>query len=466
MHKEMTSRLRNRPSRQPLTAAAQETAPPDQIQSQSGSFSVPIDKLKPANRRIRRATKSQRQTLMANIERFGCVVSVLVTDQFEIIDGHAIWEACKALGHKAIEVRVVSDLSPAEIKALRISLHAIAELSEFDDPALALDLKFLFKADPLLVTYTALPMARIDSLILGSNTAADPDAGGEAALATLLAKAVTRLGDRWIGDGGHVLYCGDAKDPASYVAALDGKIADMIFSDVPYAIVPIKGVVSSKHESFVEGSGLTEEEADAFFLAALQAMVGFVRDGAIVDLFIDYRAMYSLTGATRAVGLTHLCTVTWNKVTPAMGGLYRHAAEYVLVLKHGKKPHINNVRLGKFGRNRSTVWTYPGMAQFGAGRNEALASHATVKPLGLLVDAILDVTNRGDLVLDPFVGTGSAVLAAHRAGRIGVGIELDPRHVDTAVARLEAETGKPVLHGQTGLTFAQMAERRRSEEGV
>ncbi len=164
--------------------------------------------------------------------------------------------------------------------------------------------------------------------------------------------------------------------------------------------------------------------------------------------------------AARGAGFTHLTTCVWDKGIGGMGSLYRQQVEFVLVMKRGTGRHINNVALGRHGRNRTTIWSAPGLNGFGRDRQEMLALHPTVKPVGLIADALLDTSHRGGLVLDPFCGSGTTLLASHRTGRIGHGIELDPSYVDVAVRRMEALTGSPASHAETGLTFAQEAERR------
>jgi DNA modification methylase len=143
-----------------------------------------------------------------------------------------------------------------------------------------------------------------------------------------------------------------------------------------------------------------------------------------------------------------------------MGSLYRSAHELVPVFKKGKKAHINNVQLGRFGRNRTNVWQCPGMNSFGAERDELLAQHPTVKPLRLLEDAILDCTKRDGIVLDPFVGSGTTLIAAARTGRRGYGIEIDPKYVDVALRRFRKATQIEPVHAETGRTFAEIEEER------
>jgi DNA modification methylase len=123
---------------------------------------------------------------------------------------------------------------------------------------------------------------------------------------------------------------------------------------------------------------------------------------------------------------------------------------------------VNNVELGKYGRNRSNVWSYPGMASFGAGRDELLASHPTVKPIALISDVLRDVTKRGDVVLDTFLGSGSTLMAAQETGRICFGVELDPLYVDAAIRRWQRATGLDAVHAESGQTFEQSASHALS----
>jgi DNA modification methylase len=148
-----------------------------------------------------------------------------------------------------------------------------------------------------------------------------------------------------------------------------------------------------------------------------------------------------------------------------MGSLYRSQHELVFVYKAGASTHTNNVQLGKFGRNRTNVWTYPGVNSFAreTGEGNLLALHPTVKPVALVADALLDASERGDIVLDPFLGSGTTVIAAEKTGRIGMGIELDPHYVDTAVRRWQRLTGKAAVHAVTGQSFDAAASERSAD---
>jgi DNA modification methylase len=142
-----------------------------------------------------------------------------------------------------------------------------------------------------------------------------------------------------------------------------------------------------------------------------------------------------------------------------MGSLYRSQHELILVFKHGRNGHRNNVGLGQFGRNRINLWAYPRANSFSRRGKEGnlLALHPTVKPVAMVADAILDCSARGEIVLDPFLGSGTTVIAAERTGRRCYGMELDPRYVDTVIRRWQKLTGEIAHHATSGRSFDDLA---------
>lgn len=140
-----------------------------------------------------------------------------------------------------------------------------------------------------------------------------------------------------------------------------------------------------------------------------------------------------------------------------MGSFYRSQHELVFVYRNGKSSHRNNVQLGRFGRNRTNVWNYPGANTLSRQGDEGnlLQMHPTVKPVALVADALLDCSAQGGLVLDSFLGSGSTLLAAERTGRICHGIELDPLYVDTAIRRWQRCTGGTAVHAASGKKFTE-----------
>ena len=146
-----------------------------------------------------------------------------------------------------------------------------------------------------------------------------------------------------------------------------------------------------------------------------------------------------------------------------MGSFYRSQHELIGVFSRSAK-FQNNIQLGKFGRYRTNVWKYPGVTSFGATRTEDLADHPTVKPTQLITDIILDCTSLGDTVLDPFLGSGTTLLAAEQTKRRGIGIELDPQYVDVAIRRLLQTHGLSAIHSETSLSYEDLKKERSSQK--
>jgi hypothetical protein len=204
---------------------------------------------------------------------------------------------------------------------------------------------------------------------------------------------------------------------------------------------------------------MDQAEFTAFLAQALRNLAAFSAAGSLHYICMDWRHLEELLAAGGDVygELKNLCV--WVKDNAGMGSLYRSRHELVLVFKQGGGAHRNNVELGRFGRNRSNVWQYPGANSFARGGAEGnlLALHPTVKPVALVADAILDCSARGDIVLDAFLGSGTTVIAAERTGRRCYGIELDPAYVDTAIRRWQVLTGGNACHGVSGRCFDDLA---------
>ena len=205
----------------------------------------------------------------------------------------------------------------------------------------------------------------------------------------------------------------------------------------------------------MSGRRYTRFLADSLSLAAKHSI-----DGAIHFVCMDWRHNRELQDAGEEVYTELKNLVVWVKTNGGMGSFYRSQHELIFVFKSGQGDHVNNFELGQHGRNRTNVWTYPGANTFRAGRLQDLAVHPTVKPVALIVDAIRDCSRRGDIVLDPFAGSGTTILASERIGRRGYGLELDPAYVDAAVQRWQVFTRRDALLAGTNLTFDEVAAQR------
>ena len=146
-----------------------------------------------------------------------------------------------------------------------------------------------------------------------------------------------------------------------------------------------------------------------------------------------------------------------------MGAFYRSHHEFVVVLKVGSAPHINNFGLGERGRYRTNVWDYAGVNTFKPGRIDELTAHPTVKPLAMVVDALKDCSRRKGIVLDPFAGSGTTILAAEKTGRIARAMELDPHYVDVAIRRWQILSGQSAVHATSGASFDELLAKHNDK---
>jgi DNA modification methylase len=158
--------------------------------------------------------------------------------------------------------------------------------------------------------------------------------------------------------------------------------------------------------------------------------------------------------------LTLLNLIIWSKSNAGLGSLYRSQHEILPLFKKGNNPHVNNINLGRGGSWRSNVWVYAGASTIGSDARRGIKQHPTVKPVEMLKDALIDLTLQGEIVIDPFLGSGSTLIAAHKSGRICRGVELDALYIDVAIRRFEAETGDTVRLVSTGETFNELVAQR------
>ncbi|WP_439573830.1 site-specific DNA-methyltransferase [Phreatobacter sp.] len=394
--------------------------------------------LVPDPRNARTHPRRQIEQIRASIEAFGFTNPILADPDGRIIAGHGRLLAAKAKGLAEVPVITLAGLSDAQQRALLIADNKIALNAGWDLEILQGELGALSALDgDIDVTLTGFSTGEIDVIL---NEAADPD---DEVIPAVPAKPRTRTGDIWVL-GDHRIGCGDCRDPAFLRRIIgSGTLVDAAFLDPPYN-VPIGGhaVAKGRHREFAFASGeMSEAQFRSFLSQTLGAAVEVSRSGAVHFVCMDWRHMDDVSAVGRALygDLLNLCV--WNKSNAGMGSLYRSKHELVFVYRVGKEPHLNMVELGRHGRNRTNVWDYASVNSMRGSRRDDLALHPTVKPTGLVADAIQDVTRRGDLVLDLFLGSGTTLMAADRAGRRFRGIDIDPGYVDVAVERWSARTG-------------------------
>lgn len=424
-----------------------------------------VSELKPYARNARTHSRRQIKQIADSIKAFGFNNAVLVTEDGEIIAGHGRVEAAKLLRMDQVPTVQLAHLSAADKRAYILADNRLAEKAGWDKEILAIELQALNELD-FQIELTGFDTADIDLVLEEAAEAKGQAAGPEDNVSPPSpGPAVTMLGDLWVL-GQHRLFCGDARQNASYEALLQGAKAEFVFTDPPYN-VPIDGHVSGlgsvRHGNFAMGCGEMSPEAFTAFLAGTFALlVDHTIDGSIHQHFMDWRHMSEMLAAGTSVytSLKNVCI--WNKTNAGMGSFYRSKHEMVFVWKSGTAPHINNFELGQHGRNRTNVWDYAGVTAFRAARAEELAMHPTVKPVALVADAIKDCSRHRGLVLDPFCGSGTVLIACERTGRKAHALEIDPKYVDVAVRRWQKYTGKVAVLAATGETFEQVEEVRHN----
>lgn len=408
-------------------------------------------------------SKEQIARLARSIAEFGFVNPILVDAQDNVIAGHGRLAAARLAGLETVPTICLEHLSKAQVRAYRIADNRLAEVgSSWSIEKLQIEVAGILELDTTFdIELSGFDMRELE-LRFDAAESNDPDSEDE--VPTPDGPVVSEIGDVW-QIGKHRLVCGDALQAATYVELLADERPAMVFTDSPYN-VKMKGHATgngkTKHREFVQASGeMSDAEFQRFLLTFMLHCARFARPGALHYLCMDWRHIRHLLLAGEAAfdNLLNICV--WTKTQGGMGAMYRSQHEFVAVFKKGKAKHINNIELGRHGRDRSNVWPYAGMNSFGAERDEALAMHPTVKPLALVRDAILDASNRGDVILDPFGGSGTTLIAAEKVGRTARLIELDPLYCDVIIARAERSLGLNAVLTATGESFASVAQSRR-----
>ncbi len=421
---------------------------------------LPLDELRSPARKVRKIDPAHVREVAATISALGFCVPILIGESNRIIDGDVRLEAAKLLGLGRAPCLRIDHLSDDEQRLLRLAVNRLGEKGQWDLDELKIEFEELILADAP-IEISGFSLDEIDQIVIGDvlevaeQVPLEPDPG---------AVAVARLGDHF-QLGPHQLICGDATDPAVLTRLMDGDPpARIILTDVPYNVKIAGHVTGGAHREFAMASGeMSDAELLGFNVGWIESALPHLCDGGVSGTFIDWRGLPTVHSAATQLGLTPLNLIVWAKTNAGMGSLYRSQHELLPLFKKGDAPHVNNIELGKRGRSRSNVWTYPGASSVGSDARRGLQYHPTVKPTAMLEDALLDLTNRGDIVLDPFLGSGSTLIAADKAGRVCRGVELDPLYVDVIIRRYEVATGEAAVLVETGETFHDLATRRASE---
>ena len=422
----------------------------------------PIDRFVPYIRHLRRNAAAV-DRMCASIREFGFKVPCLVRGDGEVVDGDLRLKAARKLGLTEVPVILCDEWTLTQVKAFRLLVNRSAVWADWDEELLAVEFQELSEAD-LDLSLTGFDPREIDDLLLLPN-----EDQRENAAPPLPSNPVSRPGDLWLcGRPPHRILCADATSPDA-VAHLLGKHKPILMvTDPPYGIeldsewrdrAGLNGCgpaqpsyLKRRTEGHTETtiSGDTRADwSDAFaLLPSLQ--IGYVWHASVFTAEV-------LAGLLR-IGFLYPQQIIWNKGRPVLTRThywYQHEPCWYVRKK-------NAPWFGKPGDN-STVWDSPSPKFIMGGSDEEKFDHPTQKPIELMRRPILNHTKRKELVYDPFLGSGTTLVAAELTKRVCLGIELDAKYVDVAVTRWQTLTGKQATLEGDGRTFAEIDRKRRRE---
>lgn len=421
--------------------------------------------LKPSPHNSRTHSKRQIRKIAQSIGTFGFTNPLLVDGDNTIVAGHGRLGAAKLLGMDRVPTIRLGDLTPDQVRAYVIADNRLAEIAGWDNDILAIEFQYLSNLENFDICGTGFEIPEIDLVI--------ENASGKASEASEVVEieggpAISRIGDIW-SLGKHFVVCGNALEESTFTRLMRRRKANLVFQDPPFN-VKVNGNVCGKgsiqHREFAMASGeMSQTQFIAFLTTNFGLLTRFSTPGSVLFTCMDWRHIEELLEAANRCQCELLNLCVWVKDNGGMGSFYRSRHELVFVFRNGKGPHRNNIQLGKYGRNRTNVWEYPGVKTLSKNSEEGnlLALHPTVKPTALVADALLDCSARGDIVLDSFLGSGTTLLAAERTGRICYGIEIDPLYVDVAIRRWQRYTGERAIH-HSGKSFDELTATLEIQE--
>jgi DNA modification methylase len=397
----------------------------------------PTEKLVPYARNARTHSEEQVAQIASSIVEFG----ILAGSDGVIVAGHGRLAAAQKLGLDTVPVVVLDHLTPTQRRALIIADNRIAENAGWDDAMLRIELQSL-QEDGFNLDITGFDADALAEIMAGEETTVDGQTDDDA-VPEVLATPISRPGDVW-ELGNHRLVCGDATDPKSYELLMADAQADMVFTDPPYNVDyanSAKDKMRGKDRPILNdnlGDGFYD-----FLLAALTPMLE--RCAGATYIAMSSSELDTLQQAFRAAGGKWSTFIIWAKNTFTLGRAdYQRQYEPIL---YGWPEGENRHWCGD--RDQGDVWNIK--------KPQKNDLHPTMKPVELVERAIRNSSRPGDIVLDPFGGSGTTLIAAEKTGRIGWLIELDPKYVDVIVRRWQDWTGQEAYREADAAKFNDLA---------
>jgi DNA modification methylase len=373
----------------------------------------------------------------AAIKEFGFRVPIIAKSDGLVVDGHLRLKAAKKLGLVTVPVLLADDLSPAQIKAFRLSVNKMAELAEWDDEMLAVELTDL-KDMGFDLDLTGFSTDEIEALLAPTGTEGLTD---EDAVPEVPEAPVTVLGDVWLL-GRHKVMCGDSTSIDAVEKLMDGQKADMVFTDPPYALFGNSTGVA----------GITDDNmVRSFFRDIMVNLKITAKPYAHIYMCCDWHSAFSIEAVARSLELKAKNLCIWDKGDGGIGAMYQQC--YEMVWFFDNSPTTKTVA-GKVKAGVRTVLGKPNIWRVKRHTNERV--HNAQKPVDLVripMDASSDI---GDLVLDLFGGSGTTLIAAEREARVSCLMELDPKYCDVIVQRWQEFTGQTATLESNGKPFISL----------
>jgi DNA modification methylase len=385
--------------------------------------------------------------MIASFREYGFKVPLLVSAVGEIIDGHLRLKAAQKLGFTEVPVIVCDDWKPEQIRAFRLIANRSSAWAEWNLDTVAQELAELsFKGFDL--SLTGFDVTEIDEL-LGLRS----DEQSLAATPEIPAVPVSARGDLWIC-GDHRVLCGDATHPED-VARLCGSVTPVIMvTDPPYGVDYVPRWRERAGLGKIRQVGTVENDNRVNWLEAFELFRGDVA-------YVWHAGLYAgeVADSLRQCGFEIRSQIIWAKQHFALSrGHYHWQHESCFyAVRRGQTGHWCG------GRRQSTLWEVSNLNPFGGGRTEEVTGHGTQKPVELMRRPILNHTERGAVVYDPFFGSGTTLIAAEDTGRICYGLEIQAGYVDVIVLRWQNLTGKAAVLEEDGRTFDEVRAERAPE---
>ncbi len=423
-----------------------------------------IEELKADPENPRLHSEKQIQQIARSIEAFGFNVPFLLDSSLRLIAGHGRLAASKLLSIRRVPTICLEHLSEVQIRAFMIADNRLSENATWDDRLLAEQFKILAEVKlDFDLGATGFEIGEIDVMIDGLTPARAGDEDPADRLPEMESAArVTQAGDLWLLSRNRVV-CGDALDDSTYSRLMGGRRSAAVFTDPLCNDVIdgcVTGLIKPRHSrSAMASGGMSEANFTTCLSKALSQLVRNSEEGALHYICIGWRHIGELLAAAEPIyaKIENLCV--WVQDSGTQGSLYRSQHELVLVFRNGKIKRSKNIQPGLDSRHRTNVWRYPLVSSSSSPTEEHNLStiKPAVKPVALVADAILDSTSRGQIVLDPFLGRGSTLIASEQAGRVCYGIELNPIYCDVIIRRWQAFTGQKAVLGESGQFFGESA---------